>query len=96
MKLKFRNPTRNVKPKNGLAAKVTLFMLHGNGIVKIGPTLRTGVSQTASPKWGYRAVNIALTVRVSWLLGDRSTDAEVFGFFTKYNRYERAYLPCGV
>ncbi len=50
MKLKFKNSIRNVTPKNGLAAKVTLFMLHGNGIVKIGLTLHTGVSQTVSPK----------------------------------------------
>lgn len=50
MNQKFKNSTRNLKPKNGLAGKVTLFMLHENGIVKNGLTPHTGVSQTVSPK----------------------------------------------
>jgi hypothetical protein len=49
MNQKFKNATHNVKLRNGLAAKATRSMLRENGTVKIGLTLRIGVSLTVNP-----------------------------------------------
>lgn len=47
MKKKLKRSQLSLKLRSGLVRKDTLFMLHGSGIAKIGPTLHTGGNPTA-------------------------------------------------